>query len=67
MTSFQVEIYEVEASIFGSGIEVIELWFKDLSVVRDIAGNNFAEGRFKGNLKVTEYIAPGNILFINHI
>jgi hypothetical protein len=62
MTSFQVEIYDVEASIFGSGIEVVELWFKNLSVVRDIAGNNFAEGRIKGNLKVTEYIPPGKTL-----
>jgi hypothetical protein len=62
MTSFQVEIYDVEASIFGSGIEVVELWFKNLSVVRDIAGNNFAEGRINGNLKVTEYIPPGKTL-----
>jgi hypothetical protein len=62
MTTFQVEIYDVEAHIFGGGIEVAELWFKDLSVVKDIAGNNFAKGRFKGNLEYTEYTSAGKTL-----
>jgi hypothetical protein len=67
MTAFQVEIYDVEASLLGGGIEVAEIWFKNLSVVKDIAGNNFAQGRFKGNLKFTEYISPGKTLLYYHI
>jgi hypothetical protein len=62
MTTFKIEVYEVEASLLGGGIEKVEFWFKDLSVVRDIAGNNFAQGKFSANLKFIEYILPSKTL-----
>jgi hypothetical protein len=62
-TQFRVQIYEVEASLYGGGLEKVELWFQDLSVVKDIAGNNFSEGKFSGNLKFTEYISTGKTIF----
>ena len=58
-TQMIVQISNIQVSIFGGGIEKIELWFEDRSVVQDLANNSMSPGKIVGNLNYFEYIAPG--------
>ena len=62
-TQMKVQISNIQNTIFGSGIERIELWLNDTSVIKDLANNSMSNGKIVGNLNHFEYIAPGkNIL-----
>ena len=58
--SFQVSVYDIQARIAGNGVETIQFWFKDLSVVTDMSGNNLAKGNIVGNLNSVNYISDCN-------
>ena len=55
----QVFVFNIKSSITGGGIELIECWFDDLTVITDIIGNNMSEGKISGNLNPFEYITSG--------
>ena len=57
LTNMQISVHDVEAPLLGDGTEVAEFWVNDLSVITDIVGNNFTEGKFSGNLNMQEYIS----------
>ena len=59
ITEIQVRIFDVKAPLYGGGIEKMEIWFEDNSVIQDLAGNNLTEGKTSGNLRYTEYISDG--------
>ena len=61
ITSFSVNIFSIEAYVFGDGNELIELWFEDRSVIKDLANNSLAEGRITGSLNEFEYISEGKL------
>jgi len=61
ITSFNVKIFNIEAYVFGDGNELIELWFEDRSVIKDLANNSLAEGRITGSLNEFEYISEGKL------
>ena len=72
LTNMQINVHDVEAPLLGGGIEVAEFWVSDLSVITDIVGNNFTEGKFSGNLNMQEYISDSKFklnlnLFIKSI
>ena len=58
-TSMTVNIFDVKAPIYGRGSEKVELWFEDLTVIKDLVNNTLAEGKITGNLKKYEYISEG--------
>ena len=62
-TQMKVQIFNIQSSIFGSGIEKIELWFNDTSILSDVIGNKISEGKIVGNLNYFEYIPPGKKCF----
>ena len=60
---FQIQISNILASIYGSGVEKIEFWFADTSVLQDLNKNYFSNSKIVGNLRPYEYIPPGNFNF----
>ena len=63
-TQMKVQISNIQSTIFGSGIERIELWLNDTSVIKDLANNSMSNGKIVGNLNHFEYIAPGKIMLM---
>lgn len=61
-TQMKVQISNIQNTIFGSGIERIEFWFLDTSVIKDLANNSMSNGKIIGNLNHFEYIAPGILI-----
>lgn len=61
-TKMEVQISNIQANIFGSGVEKIDMWFKDTSVITDLANNTFAPEKIRGNLKHHEYIPSGETI-----
>ena len=59
ITQLGVRIHNIQAPIYGGGIETAEIWFYDSTVLKDLAGNNFSEGKIIGNLNIYEYISEG--------
>jgi hypothetical protein len=59
ITALQVRVFDVQAPLYGGGIEKLEVWFEDNSIIQDLAGNNLTVGKTSGNLKYTEYISDG--------
>ena len=57
-TQMKVQISNIQATILGSGIEKVEFWFNDTSVVKDLANNSMSLGKIVGNLNYFEYIPP---------
>lgn len=58
--NFKIRIFDVLSPLKGFGNEQVQFWFEDLSLIKDLADNNFAEGRLKGNLRYHEYVREGN-------
>ena len=61
ITQLDVRIYDVQAALYGLGVEKGEIWFTDLTVLKDLANNSFSEGKIVGNLKTYEYISEGKL------
>ena len=61
-----VSISNIKATINGGGIETVDFWFEDLSVITDIVGNHISEGKISGNLNYFEYISEGKSS-VNHL
>jgi hypothetical protein len=57
ITQFNVRIFNIKAPIYGDGIEKIEFWLSDPTLIKDLAGNALADGKMTGNLKKFEYIS----------
>lgn len=54
-----VQVYDIKATLKGGGFEKANIWFKDNSVIKDLAGNSLAEGRVIGALRSYEYVPEG--------
>ena len=61
ITQLDVRIYDVQAALYGLGVEKGEIWFTDLTVLKDLANNSFSEGKMVGNLRTIEYISEGKL------
>ena len=57
--SILVQIYDVKATLKGGGFEKANIWFRDNSVIKDLAGNPLAEGKVVGSLRSYEYVPEG--------
>ena len=66
LTVMEIRVYDVEAPLLGDGNEVAEFWLKDRSVLKDTVGNDFAEGKFSGNLNMIEYISDSKPINFYH-
>ena len=59
ITQLDVRIYDIQAPIYGGGVEKVEIWFYDPTVLKDLANNNINDRKIIGNLKMYEYISEG--------
>ena len=57
-TQMLISIFDIQASIIGEGIEKIEIWWDDLSVIQDQSNNTLNEGKIIGQLSFYEYVPP---------
>jgi hypothetical protein len=63
ITQFDVMVYGIKAPIYGNGVEKIEFWLEDNSLIQDLAGNHLSEGKINGNLNKYEYISNSKLDF----
>ena len=61
ITQLDVRIYDVQAALYGLGVEKGEIWFTDLTVLKDLANNNFSDGKMVGNMRTYEYISTSKL------
>ena len=59
ITQLDVQIYDIQAPIFGFGVEKAEIWFYNLTVLKDLSNNSLSDGKIIGNLNMYEYISEG--------
>ena len=57
-TKLQIAITSLTTTIYGNDREKIQIWWTDLSVITDEAGNSLSSGKIEGNLNVFEYLPP---------
>lgn len=57
-----VQVYDIKVTLKGGGFEKANIWFKDNSVIKDLAGNSLAEGRVVAALRSYEYVPEGKFI-----
>jgi len=58
-TSFKIKITNVKTSFAGGGIEKIDLWLTNSSLIKDQYENELSDGKYSANLNYYEYVSNG--------